>query len=100
MIHRLHAANDGGADVATEVRGNDGATVVSQRVDLAIGDAPAAIVHSLVHDLCVANTPTVLWWRASARHGRRDSRSNALIAGGGRRRSSSTPPVPGAATTR
>jgi glucose-6-phosphate dehydrogenase assembly protein OpcA len=60
------AANDGGADVATEVRGNDGATVVSQRVDLAIGDAPAAIVHSLVHDLCVANTPTVLWW-ASAR---------------------------------
>jgi glucose-6-phosphate dehydrogenase assembly protein OpcA len=57
---------DGGADVATTSRGSDQATIVSQRVDLAVGGVEAPVVRSVVHDLSLAHTHTVLWWASAA----------------------------------
>jgi len=57
--------SDGGADVATGVHRGSGCTVLTQRVDLAIAGVEPRVVASLVDDLAIAGTHTVLWWSSA-----------------------------------
>jgi glucose-6-phosphate dehydrogenase assembly protein OpcA len=55
-------SDDGGATVSTSAGRGEGCTVLSQRVDLAVGNVEAAQVAGLANDLCIAGIQTVLWW--------------------------------------
>lgn len=54
----------GGANVRISARQTTGSTVVSERVELAVGGLDAAAITSLTQELSVHDIPTVLWWTA------------------------------------
>lgn len=57
--------SDDTVEVTTSALRGGGMAVLSQRVDLAIGDALPRTVATLVHDLSIAGAHTVLWWSSA-----------------------------------
>ena len=57
--------SDDTVEVTTSASRGGGMTVLSQRVDLAIGDADPRNVATLVHDISIAGAHTVLWWSSA-----------------------------------
>ncbi|HTV74809.1 MAG TPA: glucose-6-phosphate dehydrogenase assembly protein OpcA [Candidatus Acidoferrales bacterium] len=55
----------GGANVRISARQTTGSTVVSERVELAVGGLDAEALTSLTQELSVHDIPTVLWWTAT-----------------------------------
>ncbi|HEY0798103.1 MAG TPA: glucose-6-phosphate dehydrogenase assembly protein OpcA [Candidatus Baltobacteraceae bacterium] len=55
----------GTANVRISARQTPGSTVVSERVDLAVGGLDAGAVASLAQELSAHDIPTVLWWTAT-----------------------------------
>jgi glucose-6-phosphate dehydrogenase assembly protein OpcA len=55
----------GGANVRISARQTTGATVVSERVELAVGGLDAQAVTSLTQELSIHDIPSVLWWTAA-----------------------------------
>lgn len=57
--------DDAGADVSVAVREGSEATILSERLDLAVGGLDHPTIGGVTHDLCIADIPTVLWWTSS-----------------------------------
>ncbi len=51
-----------GVDVATTTRETGNATVVNERVDVAVSELDHAAIVSLTQELSIPDIPTVLWW--------------------------------------
>ncbi len=51
-----------GVSVATSVRTTDGATIIDERVNIAVRPLGHAVIICLAHDLTVPDIPTILWW--------------------------------------
>ena len=53
---------EGGADVTASLRDAAGATVINERVEIAVGSIDHGSIHSLTQELSVHDIPTILWW--------------------------------------
>jgi glucose-6-phosphate dehydrogenase assembly protein OpcA len=53
---------EGGADVTASLRDTAGATVINERVEIAVGSIDHGSIHSLTQELSVHDIPTILWW--------------------------------------
>jgi glucose-6-phosphate dehydrogenase assembly protein OpcA len=51
-----------GVDVSTSARQTAGATVINERVDVAVENLDHASIRSLTQELTAPDVPTVLWW--------------------------------------
>lgn len=56
---------DGGADVSASAREGSGTTVLSERIDCAVGGLDERAIAAIAFDLRIPDIPTVLWWGSS-----------------------------------